>query len=480
MFGRSAGTKRRAIEDGEMFSQYRMYRIILIVTDFLTTIGLLAFVSLLWPVIRGLGESSDTPVLLYVTVGLLWHVVFTLSRVYRLERLPSFFDHVAKITPAHLLASIALAGLLFFLHRETPRMLVIGFCSLLLPFFIVSRLIFTRSQKWHNLGRQPANVLIVGATAAGSYLARTMMREHSLVFRVAGFVDDDFPEELRLPAPILGSNEDLSQIIRDYRIEFVVVAVDSERQARLEELIGRLSGQPVRIYVVSDLLKMALVHGAVERIGDLLVIGMREPAIQGPQWVTKRVMDVLISSAGLLVLWPILAVIAILIKLDSRGPILYAPERVGQYGRLFRMYKFRTMGEGADQQQTEVAEVDEKGDILYKTAHDPRVTRVGRWLRRTSLDELPQLWNVVKGEMSLVGPRPEQPFLTQDYGKGEWQRVSVPPGITGWWQVRGRSDLPLHLNVEYDIYYVYNYSILLDIKIIFMTLGVVLKGRGAY
>jgi len=466
-----------------MFNQYRMYRIILIVTDFLLTIGLLAVAGSIWPMLLGMDgpiEPLETPILLYVTVGLLWHVVFTLSGVYRLESLPHFFDHVAKITPAHLLASIALAGLLFFLLRETPRTLVIGFCASLFPFFIVSRLMFVRSQKWNNIGRGPANVLIVGATPAGAYVALTMMKEHALVFRVAGFVEDDLPEELRLPAPILGSNEDIPQIIRDHHIDFVVVAVDSERQARLEELIGRLSGQPVRIYLVSDLLKLALVHGTVERIGNLLIIGMREPAIQGPQWVTKRAMDLLLSSLGLLILWPVFIAIAILIKLDSRGPVLYAPERVGQYGRLFRMYKFRTMSVGADRHQAEVAKTDEKGDILYKTAHDPRVTRVGRWLRRMSLDELPQLWNVVTGEMSLVGPRPEQPFLTQDYGKGDWQRVSVPPGITGWWQVRGRSDLPLHLNLEYDIYYVYNYSLLLDIKIIFLTLGVVLKGRGAY
>ncbi len=466
-----------------MFTQYRIYRIILIFTDFLTTLGLFELLTHVLPVLPAMelpGEPFEVPLLLYVTVGLLWHIIFSLSGVYRLEKLPHFFDHVARLVPAHLIASVALAGLLFFLLRETSRMFVIGFCGSLIVLLIISRLVFSQLRKWSAIRKEPDAVLIVGATPTGSYLARTMMEEHSLVFRVVGFVEDNLPGQLSLPAPILGSSEDIPRIVRDYGVGFVVVAVDPERPARLEELIRRLSSQPVRIYVMSDMLKMALVRGEVERIGDLLIIGMREPAIQGPQWVTKRLMDILISSVGILILWPVLVAIAILIKLDSRGPVLYSPERVGQYGRLFRMHKFRSMYVGADLHQAEVAKTDAKGDILYKTAQDPRVTRVGRWIRRTSVDELPQLWNVLKGEMSLVGPRPEQPFLTQDYEKHDWQRVSVPPGITGWWQVRGRSDLPLHLNLDYDIYYVYNYSILLDIKILFLTLGVVWKGRGAY
>lgn len=466
-----------------MFGQYRIYRIILIVTDFVLTVGMAVVVSRLWPLspaANGAPESTQASIIFYLTAGFLWHIVFSLSGVYRLERLSRFTDHVLKITPAHLLASIALAGILFFMLQETPRMRVLALCGLLLPFLVATRFVFNRAQKWNTLGRKPANVLIVGATSAGTYLARTMMQEHALVFHVAGFVEDDVPGDLRLPAAILGNNDDIPEIIKDYDIDFVVLAVEPERQARLEELIGRLSGQPVRIYMVSDLLKMALVHAAVEQIGDLLIIGMREPAIQGPQWVTKRVMDILLSALGLLVLWPVFLAVAILIKLDSRGPVFYTPERVGQYGRLFRMFKFRSMSVGADKQQTDVAKTDDKGNVVYKTAADPRVTRVGKWIRRTSVDELPQLWNVLKGDMSLVGPRPEQPFLTQDYGKGEWQRVSVPPGITGWWQVRGRSDLPLHLNLDYDIYYIYNYSILLDIKIIFLTFSVVLKGKGAY
>ena len=144
------------------------------------------------------------------------------------------------------------------------------------------------------------------------------------------------------------------------------------------------------------------------------------------------------------------------------------------------MLKFRTMYVNQQHVQAPAPSKEELCEIVHKVEHDPRVTRVGRFLRKTSLDELPQLLNVLKGEMSLVGPRPEQPFLTQCYDHWQWQRLSVPPGVTGWWQISGRSDLPMHLNTQYDMYYVRNYSVLLDLKILFKTVGAVLKGKGAY
>jgi lipopolysaccharide/colanic/teichoic acid biosynthesis glycosyltransferase len=178
-------------------------------------------------------------------------------------------------------------------------------------------------------------------------------------------------------------------------------------------------------------------------------------------------------------------IIWLAIKLDSPGPALFVADRVGQNGKIFKMFKFRTMKVGLESVQQEAAASplmsrEDSCKIVYKTKDDPRITRVGKFLRKTSLDELPQLINVFKGEMSVVGPRPEQPFLTQCYDHWQWQRLAVPPGVTGWWQISGRSDLPMHLNAQYDVYYVRNYSLLLDLKILFKTIGVVLKGRGAY
>lgn len=466
-----------------MLKQYRAQRIVILFSDVAITVAVLAVAIHLRPLLPGreiTPEMMEFHPLFYGGVALLWHAVFALAGVYRINRLASFSENVRKLTPAHLLASMVFAGILFFSLRDTSRLLVIYFCGANYAALITFRLLLTTLMKLKGVGIRQTTVMIVGASSEGAYLAQAMTKEPAPIFRVVGFVDDDFSANVVLPSPILGNMEDIPTIIKDYEIDFAVIALPENRASRLESLVSMLTSQPVRIYVVSDLLKLALVQGEVERIGDLLLIGMKEPVIQGPQWVTKRIMDVVISGLGLVVLWPLFMVVAILIRLESRGPVFYVATRVGEYGKQFKMYKFRSMYVGAEQRQTEVTKTDESGHIVYKTKADPRVTRVGAWLRRTSIDELPQLWNVLKGDMSLVGPRPEQPFLTEDYAKRDWQRISVPPGITGWWQVRGRSDLPLHLNLEYDIFYVRNYSILLDLKILVLTIGAVLRGKGAY
>jgi lipopolysaccharide/colanic/teichoic acid biosynthesis glycosyltransferase len=175
-----------------------------------------------------------------------------------------------------------------------------------------------------------------------------------------------------------------------------------------------------------------------------------------------------------------LTLIALLIRLDSPGPIFYRQDRVGENGRPFHMYKFRTMVPEADQLLSQVTEINSQGQILFKRPDDPRVTRVGHILRRASVDELPQLFNVLKGDMSLVGPRPELPWLVERYEPWQRKRFAVPQGMTGWWQVNGRSDKPMHLHTEDDLYYVQNYSLWMDIFILLKTPWVVLRGKGAY
>jgi lipopolysaccharide/colanic/teichoic acid biosynthesis glycosyltransferase len=176
-----------------------------------------------------------------------------------------------------------------------------------------------------------------------------------------------------------------------------------------------------------------------------------------------------------------MGVIAIAIKLDSPGPVIFGQTRVGENGKLFKMLKFRSMIKDADKMRHVIESVDEKGRIVQdKRKPDPRITRVGRFLRRTSLDELPQLFNVLKGEMSLVGPRPEMPHLVDQYELWQRRRFSVPQGITGWWQVNGRSNKPMHQHTEDDLYYVQNYSLWLDILILLKTVLAVLQRKGAY
>jgi len=198
------------------------------------------------------------------------------------------------------------------------------------------------------------------------------------------------------------------------------------------------------------------------------------------QQTVKRGFDLVIGGLSTLLALPLMVIMAILIKLDSPGPIFYTPDRVGQNGRIFKMYKFRSMVVDADERRQEVITYTEDGKPIHKQAEDPRVTRVGKFIRRASLDELPQLLNVLKGEMSLVGPRPEMPWLVDLYEPWQYKRFAVPQGITGWWQINGRSSKPMHLHVEEDLYYIQNYSLLLDIIILWKTLGAVLKRRGAF
>lgn len=418
--------------------------------------------------------------IIYLMVIILWHLLFGLTGVYELERIPSFSRQVSRLTFAHCLAVFAFAGLLYFTYREVSRMLVIYFAAATYIVLVLGRYALTLYLEHRPGGMRPASLLIVGASESGMLLAEQVMTRHEPVIKLIGFVDDAPPVGRCLPAPIVGSTEELARLIREHNVDLVVIALPESKSAEVESLVFRLDSLPVRIYLVPDMLKIHLINADVERFGDVFVIGIREPAIRGHVRVAKRVLDLMVSVTGILLGWPLLVIIWVAIKLESPGPAIFAPERVGENGRVFRMLKFRTMYVGAADMQGQVATADQEGNPVFKIKDDPRVTRVGKWLRRTSLDELLQLVNVIKGEMSLVGPRPEQPFITEEYDHWQWQRLSVPPGMTGWWQVSGRSDLPMHLNTHYDLYYVRNWSIALDLRILLKTVGVVLKGKGAY
>ncbi|MBI4670405.1 MAG: sugar transferase [Chloroflexi bacterium] len=212
----------------------------------------------------------------------------------------------------------------------------------------------------------------------------------------------------------------------------------------------------------------------------LPVITLREPAITGVNSVLKRALDVAVAVAGLMLCGPLMLVIAVLIRRDSPGPILFTQARAGQYGRPFRMYKFRSMVADAEARLDELIQVEALAEPRYKIRNDPRVTRVGAWLRRTSLDELPQLLNVLSGSMSLVGPRPEAMRIATRYSSAQRQRLLVKPGLTGTMQISGRGDLSFEERMKLELDYIENYSIWRDIMILIKTVPVVLSGKGAY
>lgn len=467
-----------------MYKQFRRYKLLLMAGDVLLTLLLLAAMAKMRPYLPGKPlDPSDAilpAVLIYVIVGLLWHVLFAVTGVYELRIIPRFSKQLGRFTSSYLLAVLMLAGFLYFAFREVSRMLVIYFCVADYCVLLLTRhlLILYVQHKVNGISNIP--VLIAGASESGIHLATTLQRDSASGMKVVGFVDSHVPQHLNLPGPIVGTLEDLPEIVSERQIGILFVALPETRGEEVEELVHRVESLPVRVYVVPELPKAGMVNTEVEILGELVLVGIREPMIRGHRRVIKRILDVVVCSVGLLLTWPLFIVIWIAIRLDSPGPAIFVAQRVGENGRIFNMLKFRTMYVNQAIVQAPPSSKEELCEIVHKVVDDPRVTRVGRFLRKTSLDELPQLLNVLRGEMSLVGPRPEQPFLTQCYDHWQWQRLSVPPGVTGWWQVSGRSDLPMHLNTQYDMYYVRNYSVLLDLKILFKTIGAVLKGKGAY
>jgi exopolysaccharide biosynthesis polyprenyl glycosylphosphotransferase len=268
--------------------------------------------------------------------------------------------------------------------------------------------------------------------------------------------------------------------VQERHIDDVVLALPIWAFEQVNQMVAELHDLPVKVWVIPDYFSLALHKATVDNFAGIPMLDLRAPALNDYQRLVKRVFDIVVSVITLIFTLPVMAVIAFLIRLESPGPILIRQKRVGENGRLFEMLKFRTMVANAEDLRQSVEHYDERGQLIHKHFDDPRITPIGRFLRRLSLDELPQLFNVFNGEMSLVGPRPELPYLVERYQPWQRKRFAVPQGMTGWWQVNGRSDKPMHLNTDEDLYYVQNYSILLDIQIMLKTIWVVLKGEGAY
>ena len=258
------------------------------------------------------------------------------------------------------------------------------------------------------------------------------------------------------------------------------MALEEPDYTHLRQLVQQLHECGVAIRFAPDLREMQYLFSTVEELEKMPLIGLREPRLSSSQRLVKRVVDVTLSAILLILALPLLLIVAIGVLITSRGPIIFAQDRIGEGMRPFKMYKFRTMVKDAENRQNEITKVDENGNIIHKDPDDPRVTRFGKFLRRTSIDELPQLINVIKGDMSLVGPRPEMPWIVSLYEPWQKKRFEIPAGMTGWWQINGRAGTMMHLSTEDDLYYIQNYSIWLDFVILLRTIPAVISRRGAF
>jgi exopolysaccharide biosynthesis polyprenyl glycosylphosphotransferase len=293
-----------------------------------------------------------------------------------------------------------------------------------------------------------------------------------------GLINDGYDAGKEIAS--LGVLDELTTLIRNHAVTDVVIALPYSAYNRMSDVVACLDDLPVGVWIALGFFDLALYRTDIEDFAGIPMLDLRASAIDDYQRLIKRVFDVMIVLVALLLALPFMIFAALLILLEDGPPILFRQKRVGENGRLFEMLKFRTMIRNAEHLQAQVEKRDEHGNLVHKSKDDPRVTRVGRLLRRFSMDELPQLFNILGGTMSLVGPRPEMPYLVERYQPWQRKRFAVPPGLTGWWQVNGRSDKPMHLYTEDDLYYIQNYSIWLDLQILVRTIWVVLIGKGSY
>jgi len=430
-----------------------------------------------------------------IIISIIWPFFFSVFSVYDGRRNESPKAELLNVFMATAASILALSGVLFLTYRETSRGLFFIFFLLDLGFLLGWRIAWYvyRANKngKQGVGRYP--VLVVGAGLIGQKIAAELHKYAGRDISVVGYVDDNPQKQGQniTNLPVLGTLDQVLDVVRDYNVCHAVIALPSRAHERLIEVSQTLQGAAVRVHIIPDLFTLSFPSATLDGFGGIPVIDLGMSGIQRNQRVVKRVFDVLAVTFVLALLSPILLVVAILIKLDSTGPVFYKGKRIGEGGQPFTMYKFRSMALDADSNihqdyvtrlireniRPQALNGERRGTL--KMEQDARITRVGRFIRKTSLDELPQLFNVLRGEMSLVGPRPPLPYEVEVYQEWHKRRFEAPPGITGLWQVKARNQVSFDEMVRLDLEYIEKYSVWLDIKLILQTPWELVKGRGA-
>jgi exopolysaccharide biosynthesis polyprenyl glycosylphosphotransferase len=430
-------------------------------------------------IIKDVEEPSLVPAGLYLLFPVVWVVILSSLSIYDGRKFLRAADELAALFLSTFIASISTAGILYFSFRDVSRALFVLFVivTFLLCFSwrVLARLYFRSRRESSPVSRR---LLVVGSGPLGQTVGQQIQGSNGDNLTLVGYVDDDntFGNQTRA----LGTIAELKAILGKYNVTDVVIALPYSAYHQMTEIVACLDDQPVGVWIALGFFDLALYRTDIEDFAGIPMLDLRASAIDDYQRMMKRAFDICFGVFALIPALPAMGALALLILLEDGAPVLFRQKRVGENGRLFEMLKFRTMVRNAEDLRSQVEKLDEEGNLIHKAKDDPRVTRTGRLLRRFSLDELPQLFNILAGTMSLVGPRPEMPYLVEHYQPWQRKRFAVPPGLTGWWQVNGRSDKPMHLHTEDDLYYIQNYSIWLDLQIIVRTIWVVLVGRGSY
>ena len=431
------------------------------------------------PPVRGVTPPLEQYVNMLPFMGALVPLAYHVQGLYRLRRGRTRVDDFFAVFVGSILAVVlGLVGTLYFQvyyapdNLETPgyelsRLVWVLFLTINIVFTYTSREIVREAleRRW-KAGIGLKRVIIAGAGELGKVVADKLLEHRELGFKVIGFLDDRAGGDHigYRGLPLLGTLADANEIVRRERIDHVYVALPLDEHVKMLGLVEATNREGVDVHVVPDLLQFIALRARLENLDGVPIISLNDVPLRGFNSLLKRVIDVGISGMALFSMSIPFLIISALIKRSSKGPVFYKQERMGLDGKAFLVYKFRSMYPGAE---------DETGPVWARD-NDPRCTPVGSWLRRFDLDELPQLWNVLRGDMSIVGPRPERPYFVQQFKHRIPQymlRHKVKSGITGWAQVNGwRGNTSLEKRIEYDLYYIENWSVGLDLKIMWLTL----------
>lgn len=431
----------------------------------------------------GIVDRRSTGQLVTLLGGFIFALIYISGRfnLYSPARLGGFLNEQRRTFQAWFTSGLLLTGAIYLLHvASIPRGLVLITLTLVLISLSVRRLVYrTFLYRRFERGVGTRNVLIIGTGPEAHALRHHVDNIRHLGYTFKGFIE--FPgSSSRFVAEagdVVGDLDTMFQHARKHFVDEIFFTTPHER-GLVQEVLEKARHYGINLRVVPDMYDGLAWNSPIEYIGQFPTMPLHCGNVPELALLFKRGVDVIFSSLALIVLSPVMLAIAIAIKRDSHGPVFYASERIGKKGRVFRCIKFRTMVRDAEKRQAEIMHMNERQGVLFKISNDPRITTLGRFLRKYSLDELPQFFNVLKGDMSIVGPRPPLASEVREYKLSHLRRLDVTPGITGLWQVQGRQDPSFDSYISLDVTYIENWSVWLDIKIILRTVVVVFAGTG--
>jgi exopolysaccharide biosynthesis polyprenyl glycosylphosphotransferase len=472
----------RGVQLASCLARVASPKVLTMLADAATIALVMVLAFVLRPRVLGVPDRADPGLhLLAGAVSLpLWTMVFASYRLYTTRRIAGRLRELEQLVHALIASTLLTAAVSFLLRLPVSRLWIL----LCFPLGVVliegeRELVRRTFAALRRRGSLLRRVVIVGTNDEAVRLS-VELQDPSLGYKVLGFAGVDGTAAPPGDVPLLGTVDELLEVLGFVKGIGVLIATTAVDSATSNRLARQLTDAGFHVELSSSLLDIRADRLIVSSVGSCPMIYI-EPVLRGG-WraLAKRTFDVSVAVTALVIAAPLMLVVALIVKLDSPGPVLFRQTRVGRNGQLFSILKFRTMVQDAEKRLDDVRHLNEADGPLFKIRRDPRVTRVGRVLRAFCVDELPQFWNVLRNEMSLVGPRPALPSEVDEWSAELYQRLRVKPGVTGMWQVNGRVDVPFEAYARADLYYVDNWSLWADLAIVAKTLPVVLLRRGGY